>query len=79
MAQDYSAHGTSDPSEKAPAAQPLLLTPEQAARVISISRSKLYELMSAGKVPSVRIGASRRVPTASLEQYVRQLLADQGG
>jgi excisionase family DNA binding protein len=68
-----------DSSATPPAVQPLLLTPEQAAQAISVSRSKLYELMSAGKVLSVRIGASRRVPIAALEQYVRQLLADQSG
>jgi excisionase family DNA binding protein len=48
----------------------LLLTPEQAAELLSISRSKLYELIARGELDSVRIGASRRVPTAALEDFV---------
>ena len=40
----------------------MLLTPTEAATTLGIGRSKLYELMRAGVVPSVRIGAHRRVP-----------------
>ena len=37
---------------------PLLLTPTQAARALGIGRSKLYELLQAGVLESVHIGAS---------------------
>jgi excisionase family DNA binding protein len=50
-----------------------LLTPEEAAQVLSIGRSKVYELMRTGRPESVRIGASRRVPMAAIEDYIDRL------
>jgi excisionase family DNA binding protein len=52
----------------------LLLTIPEAAATLAISRSKLYELMAAGLVRSVRIDGSRRVPVEALETYVAGLL-----
>jgi excisionase family DNA binding protein len=52
----------------------LLLTVPEAAEALAISRSKLYELIAAGLVRSVRIDGSRRVPVDALESYVAALL-----
>jgi excisionase family DNA binding protein len=52
----------------------LLLTVPEAAEALAISRSKLYELIAAGLVRSVRIDGSRRVPVEALETYVATLL-----
>lgn len=51
----------------------LLLTPEDAARALSIGRSKLYELLAARELQSVRIGSSRRIPVDALAAYVERL------
>ena len=51
----------------------LLLKPEEAAALLSIGRSKVYELMSDGRLASVRIDASRRVPFSALVEFVDQL------
>jgi excisionase family DNA binding protein len=51
----------------------LLLTPEEAASVLSIGRSKVYELISDGRLASVRIDASRRVPMSALVEFVQRL------
>ena len=51
----------------------LLLTPEDAADLLSIGRSKLYELIGDGRLASVRIGASRRVPMSALVEFVEGL------
>lgn len=51
----------------------LLLTPEEAATVLSIGRSKVYELISDGRLVSVRIGTSRRVPARALTEFVKLL------
>ena len=51
----------------------LLLKPEEAAEVLSIGRSKVYELIGTGELASVRIGASRRIPTDALIEFVRRL------
>jgi excisionase family DNA binding protein len=49
---------------------PLLLKVEAAARLLSLGRTKMYELIAAGDVPVIRLGRSVRVPTASLRQWV---------
>lgn len=51
----------------------LLLTPEQAAEALSVGRTTVYELMNVGRLRSVRIGRSRRVPMAALDAYVQSL------
>lgn len=54
----------------------LLLTPHETAQVLGIGRSKLYQLMRAGTVASVRIGSCRRIPAASLPHLIARLQAD---
>lgn len=51
----------------------LLLTPKEAARALGIGRSKLYELLRRGIVPSVRIDSSRRIVAADLPAVIEQL------
>lgn len=46
---------------------PLLMHVTEAARMLSVSRSHLYELISEGRVPVVRLGKSIRVPRAAIE------------
>jgi excisionase family DNA binding protein len=53
----------------------LLLTPEEAAQVLGIGRTKVYELMLSNALESVKIGASRRIPTDSLTSFVEGLRA----
>ena len=62
-----------------PDGQPkLLLTPEEAARALGIGRTKLYELLASAKLPSVRIGGSRRVSVDALTEFVRRLTPSPG-
>ena len=51
----------------------LLLTPTEAAHVLGIGRSKVYELMQTGQLPSVHIGACRRIPAEALTDLVAKL------
>lgn len=48
----------------------LLLTPEQAAEALGLGRSSVYELMRARQIRSIKIGRSRRIPYASLLDFV---------
>ena len=57
----------------------LLLKPEEAAHLIGVGRSKMYELMASGAVKSVKIGALRRVPVAALDEYVAALVEQNEG
>jgi excisionase family DNA binding protein len=52
---------------------PLLLRPTAAARLLDISRSKLYELINAGVINSVTVGSSRRIVYDDLLAYVQRL------
>jgi excisionase family DNA binding protein len=57
----------------------LLLTPREAADVLGIGRSKLYELLSTGVIPSIRIGTCRRIAALDLTNLIDKLrLADDG-
>ena len=49
----------------------LLLTISEATHVLAISRSKLYDLLNSGHLPSVHIGRSRRVRMQDIEEFVR--------
>jgi len=51
----------------------LLVTPEEAAELLSIGRSKLYELLAERAVESVRVGTCRRIPVQALKDFVSSL------
>ena len=57
----------------------LLVTPEEAAEILSVGRTRIFELMSSGQLCSVRIRRSRRIPLAALEQLVKQLVEEADG
>ena len=50
----------------------LLKVPEVALR-LSISRAKVYELLAAGELRSVRLAGSRRVRSADLDDFIAGL------
>lgn len=52
--------------------QKLLLTIPEAGRMLGISRSKCYDLLRSGHLPSVYIGRSRRIRIKDLEQFIGQ-------
>jgi excisionase family DNA binding protein len=54
----------------------LLVSPEDAARVLGVGRTKVYELMRSGALRSVRVGGLRRIPVAALAEFVARLEAD---
>lgn len=54
----------------------LLLRPSEAAEAIGIGRSKVYELLASGELPSVRIGCSVRVPVDALRAWIDRQLAE---
>jgi len=50
----------------------LLLRATEAAEVIGLGRSKMYDLIAKGVVPSIRIGKSVRVPVEELRHWVKE-------
>ncbi|HWC36436.1 MAG TPA: helix-turn-helix domain-containing protein [Mycobacteriales bacterium] len=59
--------------ERTRAVAKLLLSPTEAARALGIGRSKLYELLAEGVVPSITIGTCRRIVASDLDAYIESL------
>jgi excisionase family DNA binding protein len=57
----------------------LLLKPEAAAQALNIGRSKIYQLMEAGEIESVKIGRSRRISVKALEAFTEKLTQEVRG
>ncbi|MDX3908202.1 MAG: helix-turn-helix domain-containing protein [Sphingobium sp.] len=51
---------------------PICVRVNDAARMIGIGRTKLYELIAAGEVETIKFGNATRITTASLHDLVRR-------
>lgn len=52
--------------------EPLLLRVDEVARALALGRSKVYELIASGELPSLTIGAARRVPAEALRAWIAE-------
>lgn len=57
----------------------LLVSVDEAAAYLSLGRSHLYEHIQAGRLKSVKIGRSRRIPTYALVEFVKTFEAESAG
>ena len=57
----------------APELRPALLTVKQAARVLNLGRSTVYQLIADGRLEVVHIGRSTRVPTDAIAKLIGAL------
>lgn len=69
-ASNASDQGDASSGSEKSTMEKLLLTPEEAATTLGISRSKLYVLLRRGDITSVRIDGSRRIPSTELTSFV---------
>jgi excisionase family DNA binding protein len=53
-----------------------LLTPDEAAHKLGIGRTKVYELMDRGELPSLRIDRCRRIPASAIPAYIARKLEE---
>ena len=58
--------------------EPWLLRVEEAARLLGLGRSKVYELVRSGEIPSITIGRSRRVPVNELRRWTEERMGLDG-
>lgn len=58
---------------------PDVLTVEQAAEVLAVSRGSAYEGCRTGAIPSIRVGRCIRIPRHALEQLLNGHAAENGG
>jgi excisionase family DNA binding protein len=61
--------------EADPSSQVVLQTIDDARQRLGVSRTTIYKLMSNGDLPSVSIGASRRIPSSALNDYIASLIS----
>lgn len=50
----------------------LLLRVPEAARMLEIGASTLYQMVLAGEIPHVRFGRAVRIPRAALERWLEE-------
>lgn len=50
----------------------LLLKPAEVAEVLGIGRSRAYQLIGSGRLPTVVVGSSVRVPADALNRWIEE-------
>lgn len=50
----------------------MLLRAEEAARMLGLGRSKVFQMLAAGELPVVRIGRCVRIPRDDLREWIKQ-------
>ncbi|RYP88772.1 DNA-binding protein [Nocardioides guangzhouensis] len=58
---------------------PLLFTVDETARLLSIARHRVFDLIREGRLRSVKVGASRRVSAKALFDFVATLEVEETG
>ena len=72
---ERSQAGVTPPSPDDDGVRPLLVTVAQAARVLAVGRTTIYELISTGQLMPIHIGRSVRIPVRQLEDFVNAQLS----
>jgi len=49
---------------------PRLYTINQVTEILSIGRTSTYELIRSGRLKSIKIGSSRRIPSTSVDDFL---------
>ena len=55
-----------------PADELLLLTVEDTAKLLSISRTMVFKLLKVGDLASMTIGAKRLIPRREIDRFIRE-------
>jgi excisionase family DNA binding protein len=53
----------------------VLVSVDEAARLLSLGRTMVYRLMMRNELRSVKVGRNRRIVVSSLHEYVGRLMA----
>lgn len=53
-----------------PSVEPICVKVNEAARMIGVGRTKLYELIASGEIEVVKLGKSTRITTSSLHELI---------
>lgn len=55
----------------------LLYSVEEAAALLGIGRTYMFELIASGQVRSLKLGKHRRIPRSALDDFIERLANDQ--
>lgn len=70
MVESVTAHAGRSEQATVTSVPTLLLTPDETAKALRLSVARVYELLAAGVLPSIKIGKSRRVPVKALQEWI---------
>lgn len=59
-------------ADEVPLAQRLLVRPEEAATLLGLSRSTVYELLHAGELPALHVGRTTRIPVRAILRWIER-------
>jgi excisionase family DNA binding protein len=59
--------------------RPLAVSPAEAAKMLGLGKTKLYELIAANELASVKIGARRLIRVSAIEDFLNRLAAEGDG
>jgi excisionase family DNA binding protein len=52
--------------------EPLVYSPNEARKLLKISRGLIYEAINTGRIPSIRIGRRILIPRSGLEKLLNE-------
>lgn len=63
-----------NPDTNSPHRHRLAVSPAEAARMAGIGRTKLYELLGANEIASIKLGARRLIRIADIEAWLERMV-----
>jgi excisionase family DNA binding protein len=51
----------------------VLVSVDEAAAMLSVGRTLIYDLLASGDLVSVKIGVARRIPVSALHDFIERL------
>jgi len=60
-----------------PSDRRLVYSVEEAAELLGMGRTFIFQLVASGEIDSIKIGNRRRIPRDAIERYLERLRAEQ--
>jgi excisionase family DNA binding protein len=54
----------------------VFVKPVRAAKLLDISKSKIYEMIQRNEIPAVRLGGCLRIPVSAIDDLVAKAIGD---
>ena len=59
-----------------PKSEFVFVKPVRAAKLLDMSKSKIYEMIQRGEIPCVRLGGCLRIPVSALDDLVAKAMGE---